>query len=171
MTTPASITLDYESSEDRILAVINAGRVDASGYWLTRRLTLNIIERANPYLDRMSPVVGNTPQELRGDLAAMERQVALARTEGAVSRAGNDALTDAAAKADLAVEITIAKETNGFALQLRSRNGAHTSLVWSRDHLQRIVLMIEEIAARSGWREGQPVGLKPQQETSKPIRH
>ena len=43
--------------------------------------------------------------------------------------------------------------------------------MWSREHLQRIVLMIEEIAARAGWRGGQPVAPNDAEEAAKPLRH
>ncbi len=81
MRPPNSITLHCDASEDRILVAINAGRVDAAGYWLTRRLALKLIQAANPYLDRMSPVLSKTPTALRSEMAAMEREVALASTQ------------------------------------------------------------------------------------------
>lgn len=171
MTAPMSLTLDYELSEDRILAVINAGGEEPFAYWLTRRMTLNLIDRANPYLDRMSPVAGQTPSDLRGDLAEMERQVALARTAGAVSRTPADVMARAAAAADLAIEITITKKAKGFVLQLRGRTGGQASVVWSRDHLRRIVDMLENLAARAGWRGGEAVAPNQTQETAKPVRH
>src|SRR5450830_715364 len=82
----SSITLHYDANEDRLLVAINAGSADTCGYWLTRRLALNLIKVANPYLDRMSPVVSKTPTALRGELATMEREVALARTQESVSQ-------------------------------------------------------------------------------------
>ena len=166
-----SIALRYDGGEDRILIVVRAGTPDECGYWLTRRLVLDIIERANPYLDRMSPVASQTPADLRGELATMERQVALARTQGDVGHVSDEVVAGAATAADLGVGLTITKKGANFIVQLRGRNAGQTSLVWSRDHLQRIVLIIEEMAVRAGWRGGAPVAPTQGQETAKPLRH
>lgn len=171
MTAPTSITLQYDVLEDRILAVVNAGTAEASAYWLTRRLTLNLIDRANPYLQGLSPVVAKTPFELRSELATMERQVALARTEQAISHTPTDVVASASVGADLAAEITIAQNGDTYLLRMTGRNGGQASLLWSRDHLQRIVCMLEDFSAQAGWRTA-PAGVSAQMPTvTKPVRH
>jgi hypothetical protein len=168
----SSLTFHYEPIEDRILAVINAGETDTAGCWLTRRMTLTLIDHATPYLDRMSPVISKTPGDMRAELAAMERQVALARTADEVTRTPTESLIPAAATADLVMEVTIAREGEWFALVLRGRNGMQASLTWSRDHLQRIVVMLEELAAKAGWREGGQSGATiPTQKPANVLRN
>lgn len=157
----SSITLHYDVDEDRILVAIDAGSADAHGYWLTRRLALNFIAAAIPYLDRMSPVVGKTPAELHGELATMEREVALASTQGAVSQTSPAALERASVAAELAVELNISREQQQFRLRFRGRKGGEAAVGCSRAELQRIVHMLEQEAAKAGWREGPPVATPP----------
>lgn len=165
----SSLSVHYEQVEDRILAVVNIDE-DTAGYWLTRRMTLTLIDHANPYLDRMSPVIGKTPYDMRAELSEMERQVALARTADAVTITRSEVVVQAAGTADLVTGVTIAKTGEEFALVLRGRNG-QASVNWSRDHLQRIVVMLEELTAKAGWREGPPVAVAPAQKPANVLRN
>jgi hypothetical protein len=134
-------------------------------------MTLNLIEHANPYLDRMSPVVSKTPYDMRAELSEMERQVALARTADSVTSTPTALVAQAAGSADLVTGVTIAKTGEEFALVLRGRNG-QASVNWSRDHLQRIVAMLEELTARAGWRDGgQPGAAVPAQKPASALRN
>lgn len=167
----ASITLRYDPAEDRILALIDDGSPEALAFWLTRRLTRNVIAQGNAFLERMSPVAQKTPMALRAELAEMERQVALARTEGAVSHTPDGVLSGKAEGAELAVELTIARQGGGFLLTLIGRKGLRVSTAWSRDHLQRIVDMLEKFAAHANWREEMtPTGV-PVEGAARLVRH
>jgi hypothetical protein len=166
----SSLTFHYEQTEDRILAVVNIEDADTMSYWLTRRMTLNLIDHATPYLDKMSPVISKTPSNMRAELSEMERQVALARTADAVTSTPTEVVAPAAGTADLVMEVTIAKTGEEFALVLRGRNG-HASVTWSRDHLQRIVAMLEELTAKAGWREGQSGAAVPVQKPANVLRN
>ena len=157
MQPPSSVTLRYNVDEDRLLVAINAGSPDACGYWLTRRLALRFIEAANPYLERMSPVASKTPTELRGELAAMEREVALASTQGAVTQTPPAALEAASAAAELAVELNVSAERRELRLRFRGRKGGEATVGCSRAELQRIVHMLEQEAAKAEWRDRAPV--------------
>ena len=148
-----SITLHYDANEDRILVAINAGPADANGYWLTRRLALNFIETANPYLARMSPAVSKTPTALRGELATMERQVALARTQQSVSQTPTAALGRASVAAELVVALNVTQEGQGFRLKFRGGKGRETAVGCSKAELQRIIHMLEQEVAKAGWRD------------------
>ena len=148
-----SIALRYDANEDRLLVAIDAGSAVARGYWLTRRSALKLIEAANPYLDRMSPLVGHTPVELRGDLATMEREMALASTRAKLGRASAAALESAAAAAELVVQVTISRQPQGFRLEFRGRKGSRAAVACSRAELQRIIHMTEQEAAKARWRE------------------
>jgi hypothetical protein len=160
-----SITLHYDVNEDRLLVALNAGSAGAIGYWLTRRLTLNVIAAANPYLDRMSPVASKTPTALRGELATMEREVALASTQGSVSHTPPTALESAGVSADLAVELNIAGEGQGFRLRFRGRKGSEAAVGCLRAELQRVIHMLEQEALKAGWREAPPPAA-PQADSS-----
>jgi hypothetical protein len=158
-----SITLHYDVNEDRLLVALNAGSPDACGYWLTRRLTLNFIEAGNPFLDRMSPVVSKTPTALRGELATMEREVALASTQGSVSQMPTAAVESVSIAADLAVELNIAQEGQGFRLRFRGRKGSEAAVGCLRAELQRVIHMLEQEVAKAGWREGRASVVPPPQ--------
>ena len=164
-----SITLHYDANEDRLLVAINAGSVDACGYWLTRRLALNLIQVANPYLDRMSPVVSKTPTALRGELATMEREVALASTQENVSQTPTAALESASVTAELALELNITQEQQGFRLKFRGRKGRETAVGCLRAELQRVIHMLEQEVVKAGWREGPPPAA-PQADSSETKR-
>jgi hypothetical protein len=156
MRPPNSITLHCDASEDRILVAINAGRVDAAGYWLTRRLALKLIQAANPYLDRMSPVLSKTPTALRSELAAMEREVALASTQKNVSPTPDGALESVSLAAELAIELSITRKQQGFGLKFRGRKGRETTVGCSKAELQRIIHTVEREVVKASWREGPP---------------
>jgi hypothetical protein len=153
---PNSITLRYDANEDRILVAINAGAADAAGYWLTRRLALNLIQTANPYLDRMSPVLSKTPTAVRSELATMEREVALASTQKNVGPTPDGALESASLAAELAIELSITRKQQGFGLKFRGRKGRDTVVGCSRVELQRIIHTVEQEVAKAGWHEGPP---------------
>jgi len=153
MQPPNSITQRYDVNEDRILVAINAGSTDANGYWLTRRLALSFIEASSAYLDRMSPVVSKTPTALRGELATMERQVALARTRRSVSQMPPAALARATVAAELVVALNVTRVAQGFRLKFRGGKGRETAVGCSQVELQRIIHMLEQEVAKAGWRE------------------
>jgi len=153
MQPPNSITQRYDVNEDRILVAINAGSTDTNGYWLTRRLALSFIEAANPYLDRMSPAMSKTPTALRGELATMERQVALGRTQQSVTQTPTAVLERASVAAELVVALNVTRQQQGFRLKFRGGKGRETALGCSQAELQRIIYMLEQEVAKAGWRE------------------
>jgi len=157
----SSIALRFDRHEDRILVTIDAGSPSASAYWLTRRLALNVIHETNPYLARTSPVANKTPAELRGELAKMEREVALASTQRNVSSTPTAALESASATAELAVELNVSAERQGLRLRFRGSKGGEATVGCTRAELQRIVHMLEQEAAKAGWREQEPISSPP----------
>lgn len=160
MTLLESITLRYNPDEDRILAVVNAGAANAKGYWLTRRMALNMIDAVIPYLERLSPVASKTPLEHRSELATMEREVAIASTQQSVSRTPDDIVANVAGEAELAREVTIAVEGEALRLIIRGRGGSDSTGVWARVLVQRIIHELEQQVAQAGWRapvQSQPV--------------
>ena len=159
-----SLTLHYDQPEDRILLAVNAGRADACSFWLTRRLVLAIGERADPFLDKTSPLAGKTPTEYRADMAAMERQVALASTQKNISKTPNETLQQAAKGAELAVELTLSAVGEGVRMILRGRDGTEAGGVCSRADTQSIVHMIEQEAIKAGWKAGPAAPVAAQAE-------
>jgi len=91
----------------------------------------------------------------------MEREVALASTQGAVTQTPPAALEAASAAAELAVELNIFVERQGFRLRFHGRKGGEAAVPCSRAELQRVIHMLEEEAAKAGWRERVPVAAPP----------
>lgn len=171
MRPPSSITLHYDANEDRILVAINAGAAEACGYWMTRRLALNFIEAANPYLDRVSSVMSKTPTALRGELATMEREVALASTQKNVRRTPTAALEGASAAAELAVQLTITQKEQGFRLKFRGHKGREAVVGCSRAELQRLIHTVEQQVAKAGWRGPPQAAPQPPRNETKRRAH
>lgn len=158
---PNSITLRYHVGEDRILVAINAVSLDARGFWLTRRLAMKFIEAVHPYLHRISPIAGKTPAELRGALTEMEREIAMANTQRAVWRMPTAAFEMVSAAAELAIVLTVSLERVGFRLKFRGRKGGEAEVGCSRAELLRVVQMLEQEAAKAGWRDRPMVATPP----------
>ena len=161
MPQPTAVTLRYDSNEDRILAAFNAESDEARGYWLTRRLALKFIEAANAYLERMSAVASKTPADLRGELAAMDREFSLVRTQGAISQTPPATLERTREVAELTAEVNISVEGQRFRLRLRGCNGGESVVGCTRAELQRIIHMLEQETKKAGWRDMAIVGAPP----------
>jgi hypothetical protein len=146
-----TVTFLYVVREDRIVAAINAGRPDAWSCWLTRRLTLAVLERATEYLVNTSALAQRTPQEFRDESIAFEREAAIANTAKAMSNTPPDILQSSASAAELAERLTISRQDAGFGLELHGQgeNGAAGTV--KRAELTRILQMLQGVAAKAGW--------------------
>jgi hypothetical protein len=77
-----NLTFVYVPREDRIMAAINAGRPDTWSCWLTRRLSLAVLERTADYLASKSDLAQKAPADFRGEAIAFEREAAIIKTAG-----------------------------------------------------------------------------------------
>ena len=87
-----TVTFVYGTREDRMLAAINAGNPEAWSCWLTRRIVLVLLERAEGLLANTSALAQRAPAEARGELVAFERDAAIANTAKSMSRTPPDVL-------------------------------------------------------------------------------
>lgn len=169
-----SLSLTYDATQDRILAVVNPGQLDSWSFWLTRRLTLGLLARLPATLADTSAAVKQAPAEYRSDLAAFEREAALASTAGAMVRTDDSVLKNNAIVAELAVAVRVTDLGDGFGLELHGERGGQAAGVLGRAMLQRVLQMVYGEAAKAYWL-GVPV--KPPESTGaeaevpKPIRH
>ena len=169
-----SVTFVYVPREDRILAAINAGRDDAWSCWLTRRLALAVLERATDYVTSSSGLAQRAPADLRGEMAAFERDAAIAKTAPAMSVTSGAVLNSTAEAAELADRLTISQQGGGFRFELRGLRDDGAAGLVGRAELQRMLQMLRAEIGKAGWVAApampQPTPT-PAAAASKPPRH
>ncbi|MGE0577819.1 hypothetical protein [Reyranella sp.] len=151
MRTINAIALAYDSAQDRVLAVINPGGLNSWSYWLTRRLILQLLGRLPAALAATSKVAKQAPAEYRGDLAAFEREVAVAKTAPAMSKTDDSVLRMNATTAELAVTVALKDMGETLRIALIGERGGQAAGVMSRPDLQRIIHMLELEVAKAEW--------------------
>jgi hypothetical protein len=167
-----SISFTYFAREDRVLAAVNLGKAEAWSCWLTRRLSLAVLERARTFLVSTSPLAQRAAPDHRRELAAFERDAAMATTAAAMSATPTDALSARASSAELADRLTITRQGDGFRLQLTGDRGGGTSGVVLRSELQRMLGMLEAEVIKAGWVNAVAAPAASAQEVvPKPARH
>jgi hypothetical protein len=167
-----SITFAYRAREDRVLAAVNLGQAEAWSCWLTRRLSLAVLERAAQFLATTSPLAQHAAPDQRHEVAAFERDAALATTAQALSATPTDALSLSAASAELADRLTITQQGQDFRFELTGDRGGGAMGMVLRPELQRILRMLEGEVIKAGWvniiAASAPVA---QEGARKPARH
>lgn len=172
--TVRNITFAYVPREDRILAAVNAGFRDAWSCWLTRRLTLAVIERTTQYIAGSSDLAQRAPSEFRSEAVAFERDAAIAETARAMSTTPADVVQATASWAELAERLTIAQQADGYRLELHGQSGDMATGLLKRPELQRLLQMLQIEVAKAGWlaaaAKPQPAPA-PAAPDAKPARH
>jgi len=169
-----AIALAYDPLQDRMLAVVNPGHLDSWSFWLTRRLVLEVLGRLPAALAGSSAMLRQAPAQYRDELAAFEREAAIASTDPAMQRTDQALMTDHARVAELVVNLAIAEQGEHFMLQLTGERGAQAAGVLERAELQRMLQMIYDETAKGGWLglPGSPVQADPAQAgAATPTRH
>jgi hypothetical protein len=146
-----TITFLYNSQEDRILTAINAERPEAWSCWLTRRLVLALFEHKAAFLARTSTLLQRVPTDTRGELASFEHEAAIARTNKAMTRTAVDVLEKGATTAEIANRLTISHHGNAFRVEIIGKSGDGTTAVLAREQIERILQMLQDEVAKSGW--------------------
>ena len=146
-----TISFIYVAKEDRIATVVNANTADACSYWLTRRATLALLKRAPEFLTSTSDLAQRAPAELRGDVAAFERDAAIAATAGAMTKTPPEVLKSSTGSPELAERLTILPQANQFLFVLAGQSGDGAVGTLTRPELQRVFQMIQEVVAKAGW--------------------
>jgi len=169
-----SVTFVYDTREDRILTAVNAGHPEAWSCWLTRRLTLALLERAAEFIANTSALAQRAPAGFRGEFVTFEREAAIATTAGAMSNTPADVLKSSATVAELVERLTISNQGDRFRLELHGQRGGAAVGAPTRAELQRILQMLQAEVAKAGWlaipakSQATPV---TDATTPKPIRH
>ncbi len=151
MRTLRTITFVYEPREDRILAAINANQPEAWSCWLTRRISLALIDRMPDFLVSTSDLAKRTPAGLRGEAIAFEREAAIVKTASAMSPTPPDILKTSGAAAELAERLSITPQGDAFRLELRGPTQDGAAGMLTRAELQRILEMLHGVVVRAAW--------------------
>jgi hypothetical protein len=168
-----SVTFVYVPREDRILTAINAGRDDAWSCWLTRRLALAVLQRTTDFVTGSSDLAQRAPADLRGEMAAFERDAAIAKTAPAMSVTPGTVLNSTAEAAELAERLTIAQHGKGFHFELRGLRDEGAAGIVGRAELQRLLQMLHAEIGKAGWVVAPPPQATPTPAAAapKPARH
>ena len=147
----ATITFVYEPREDRIAAAINPGRPEAWSCWMTRRVSLALLQRMPEFLDNTSTLAKRAPAQMRGEFTAFEREAAIAKTQRAMSVTPPEILKSSASAAELIDRVTLAPQGGNFRLELYGVSGDGAAAGLSRAELQRILQMLQATVIKAGW--------------------
>jgi hypothetical protein len=172
MPTFKTITFVYRPHEDRVLAAINLGRLDAWSCWLTRRLSLAVLERAETFLAGTSLLAKRAGPTYQGELVAFEQAAAMEATAKAVSPTPRDVLDTCAAGAELAVKLTMTAKGERLLVGLVGDRGGQVTGLLLRVEVQRILRMLQLEVQRGNWiisTPSAPAVMHPA--PAKPVRH
>lgn len=145
-----SVTFSYDAVEDRIAAITDINSSSSPSFWLTRRMTLAFLRQASEHLERTSSAVAHAAADHRADVAAFEREAALAATAGALSPSGVQALAQGKVRAVRANSMGFQPHGVGVRFILQA-DGLAAASDWSRPLFLRILKVLEGEAAKAGW--------------------
>ncbi|HTE78317.1 MAG TPA: hypothetical protein VK653_16485 [Xanthobacteraceae bacterium] len=168
------MTFVYGMQEDRILAAINPGRPDAWSCWLTRRVTLLLLDRITELLANTSSLTQRTPAPLRGEVMAFEHAAAMAKTAERMSHTPADVLNASTATAELVKSMTLTNQGELFRIELTGLNGGGAKGVLARVGLQRVLQMLQDEVTKARWlttERAQTALLAADEQSSAPRRH
>ena len=170
-----AIAFTYQIKQDRILTVVNPAQADTWSCWLTRRLVLDVIRRAPPFIEGSSPLAQQSPADFREEIIAFEREAALASTAPSLTRTNDALIRKSAETTELADRITISQHGDKFRLELHGDAGAEAAAaaMLARAEFQRVLQMLEREVLRAGWLSmptTEPISPAPTPGPNKPVR-
>jgi hypothetical protein len=146
-----ALALAYEPHQDRILAVVNPGTLDSWSFWLTRRLCLAALGQLPAVIAASSPLARKAPTEFRAELAAFEREAALASTAANMTVTPPAILQANVPAAELATAISVTEVGEQVRLEVRGERGGHAVGQMPWPSLQRTLRMIADEVDKAGW--------------------
>ena len=129
----------------------NAGKDDAWSCWLTRRMSLVILKKLAPYLEKTSAVVAQAPFEHRHEVAVMEREMALSSTQNAISQTPETVLAKADGNGELVIDVTLTPRPSDFVVLLSGSAGGKAQGILTRAHLQTVLHLLEQEVTKASW--------------------
>jgi hypothetical protein len=165
-----SITFAYDPREDRVLAVVNPGHPPTWSCWLTRRLVLSLLDNGTKFLANTSTLVQRAAPEARREVAAFEREAAVANTAPAMSVTPPEVLKMTVAAAELVHQVTLTQQGERIRMELRGVAGGVAEAGLARAELQRVLDMLNAEVVKAAW-SGASAAATPAPPPEKPARH
>lgn len=156
-----SLTFVYELQEDRILAAVNVPSDDVWACWLTRRLTLAVLEQARKVVESTSALVQRSAAAFRSEIAAFEHEAAMVSTAGAMKMTSLDVLKRSAVTGERAKQLKITHNGEQFQLELQGTRGETAAGSMTRADFQRILQMLEDEVKKAGWANAKHAASDP----------
>jgi len=168
-----SITFVYDAKEDRVLAAINAGKAEPWSCWLTRRVSLAVLQRAGGFLASTSTLAKRVTSEARGELAAFERDAAIAKTAPAMSSTPPAVIKANVGAAELVQRLNFSQQGERFRMEVQGEEGGGAQAMVTRAELQRILQMLEIEVGKAAWTSvpAAPAAAPAESAAPKPFRH
>ena len=169
-----SITFAYDPREDRVLAVVNPGHPPTWSCWLTRRLVLSLLDNGGKFLASTSTLVQRAAPEARREVAAFEREAAVANTAPAMSVTPPEVLKMTVATAELVHQVTLTQQGERMRMELRGVAGGGSEAGLTRAELQRVLQMLHAEVAKAAWSAAPAAAAptaQPEEAAPKPARH
>ena len=167
-----SITFAYDPREDRVLAVVNPGQTPTWSCWLTRRLVLALLDNGGKFLANTSTLVQRAAPEARREVAAFEREAAVANTAPAMSVTPPEVLKKTVAAAELVHQVTLTQQGERMRMELRGIAGGGSEAGLARAELQRILDMLQAEVVKAAWSAASAAATpRPEEPALKPARH
>ena len=151
MLTLKTITFIYDIREDRILAAVNAKSPDSWSCWLTRRMALAVLAKSDEFVSKTSKLLQNATADTREQLMSFEREAALAKTAGSLTRTPKDVIAGKPRSAELLHGVTLNQRGKTYQIELRGEAGGAAIATVQRDELQTIMQMLLHAAVNGGW--------------------
>jgi len=143
--------------------------------WLTRRLALSLLDNGEKFLAKTSTLVQRAAPEARREVAAFEREAAVANTAPAMSVTPPEVLKMTVAAAELVHQVTLSQQGERMRMELHGVAGGGSEAGLTRAELQRILEMLHVEVGKAAWTAAPAVGAPttPLGEVAapKPARH
>ena len=109
------------------------------------------LAKSGEFLTSTSALVQRAAREHRGDLAAFEREAAIAQTAPAMSATPSDVIKPPTVNAELMETVSWSQKGEHYQIEIRGNGGGGAKSVLTRAELQRITQMLQEAVGKAAW--------------------
>jgi hypothetical protein len=138
-------------------------------------LALSLLDNGEKFLTKTSTLVQRAAPEARREVAAFEREAAVANTAPAMSVTPPEILKMTVAAAELVHQVTLSQQGERMRMELHGVAGGGSEAGLTRAELQRILEMLHVEVGKAAWTAAPAVGAPttPLGEVAapKPARH